>query len=253
MTEGSWGGGQGSTTPGERRIDAPLASPRPADGPAPIAILTERLRADVEAASDRLVAQELQIQALRGQAEGRASSEAQDLAELRKVRAQALDLRSQRDRALADAAALARRVADLEAELARREAESLHPPARLPVLARDVARWMAGVESEGPAPTPVTAVPVGPPPLPPTIDDLDTVDRYFDLVHGFAQLQPPQGKPLHTLFDERRFQVFQARLREAGQLAERLLSQYERSRTNKEFLWHLMVAKKSDEVRKKKW
>ena len=96
------------------------------------------------------------------------------------------------------------------------------------------------------------AVPVGPPPLPPSLDDIDAIDRLIETVRRLIQTPVVIGKPFHVLFDDQRFQTLQAKLREAGMLADRLISQVERSKTNKELLWHLMVARKNDEMQRKR-
>jgi hypothetical protein len=105
-------------------------------------------------------------------------------------------------------------------------------------------------------PTPMrpaaVAVPVGPPPLPPSLEDLEAVERYVETVRRLVQTPHRDGKPFHTLFDDQRIQVVNTKLREANLLAERLIRELERSRDNKELLWHLMVARKNEEIHRKR-
>ena len=102
------------------------------------------------------------------------------------------------------------------------------------------------------AATVVAAVPVGPPPLPPSLDDLESVDRLLTTLRKLLKVAAPPGKPYHTLFDLARYLEIQAKLREANLLAERLISQVERSRNQKDLLWHLMVAQRNDEINRKR-
>jgi hypothetical protein len=141
---------------------------------------------------------------------------------------------------------LTRRIAALEAEVAERLTASAR--VRLPVLCRDLKRWST------PAPTPVVAVAVavGPPPLPPSLDDLASLDQQISTLKRLLRTPAVAGKPFHTQFDIQRFQLLQAKLKEAGLLAERLISQVERSRNQKEMLWHLMVAQRTDELNRKR-
>jgi chromosome segregation ATPase len=134
---------------------------------------------------------------------------------------------------------------------------SAQPPtaADLPVLSRDLARWSAWEPQPQPRPadappepTAVVAVPVGPPALPPTLDDLTAVEGHVDLLRRLLHTPVEPGKPFHAVFDTPRFQAVRAKLREASLLAERLVSQVERSRTQKDLLWHLMVAQRTDEI-----
>jgi hypothetical protein len=147
----------------------------------------------------------------------------------------------------------------LRAELARAEeridvlqAEAAHRPApkgfgRLPVLCRDLARW-----SMPKAAVAAAAVPIGPPPLPPTANDLEAVNQYVEALRRLLRTPVLLGKPYHAGFDAARFQVLQAKLREAAVLAEKLLGQVERSRSQKDLQWHLMVARRNDEVNRGK-
>lgn len=204
--------------------------------------LADRLRVDAESAARLL----LEFERQRGT----------DAVEpLRLARDEIETLRADRDRVQAESDALAREVASLRAELDRRQAQAIRPPDRLPILSKDFARW----SSEPTARQVVTAtvavavaVAVGPDPLPPTLDDLDAVDRLIESVRRLGQTPVVVGKPFHALFDDKRFQALQTKLREASLLADRLISQVERSKTNKELLWHLMVARKNDELQRNK-
>ncbi|MFO0911140.1 MAG: hypothetical protein U0794_22840 [Isosphaeraceae bacterium] len=143
----------------------------------------------------------------------------------------------------------------LEAEVVRLQfalaaARAPKPPVKLPVLCRDLARWSVPT---APAPAAVAVVtPVGPPPLPPSIDDLLVVDDQIAMLRRLLRLMPENGKPYHTLFDLQRFQVIQAKLKEANLLADRLVAQVERSRTQKDLMWHLMVAQRNDEMNRRR-
>jgi hypothetical protein len=121
---------------------------------------------------------------------------------------------------------------------------------RLPVLCRDLARWSDPL-LQG-RPIQVVAVAVGPPLAPPSLDDLAAVETYAGTLRRLLHTPTVDGKPFHAAFDESRFQLIQAKLREAQLLAERLLSQVERSKNNKDLLWHLMVAKRTDELNRKR-
>lgn len=123
----------------------------------------------------------------------------------------------------------------------------------LPVLASDLARWSVPTplrEAQNAASiTVVQATVVLEPPSP---DDLATVDRQIAMLHALIQTPTVDGRPLHAHFDEARFQILQAKLREASILADRLLSQVKRSKSSKDMLWHLMVAHRTDELRRDK-
>jgi hypothetical protein len=124
----------------------------------------------------------------------------------------------------------------------------------LPVLARDLARWSAPIpprrENAEAASTPVART--TPVMDPPSSDDLATVDRQIAMLHSLIQTPTIDGRPLHAHFDEARFQILQAKLREAAILADRLVAQVKRSRSTKDMLWHLMVAHRTDELRRDK-
>lgn len=219
--------------------------------------LADRLRADAEAAARLLAENDTRVRALETELERQRASTHNGQAErdeLRRIRAQILDLRAQRDRALAEVDAMAGQLAALRAELNRLTNAASRPPDRLPVLVRDLARWSAP-EPPPRAPRPAAvavAVAVGPPPLPPSLDDLEAVDRHIATIRRLIQTPAATGQPFHALFDDPRYQALHAKLREAGLLAERFLSQVERSRANKELLWHLMVARKNDEIHRKR-
>lgn len=215
---------------------APLAPER-----LEIVSLADRLRADAEAAARLL----LELDRQRFSADPTAP-DGPSIDDLRQARDESEALRAALDRADAESQALAREVASLRAELDRRHADAV----RLPVLASDLARW-SNLESRKVVVAAV-AVPVGPPPLPPSLDDIDAIDRLIETVRRLIQTPVVIGKPFHVLFDDQRFQTLQAKLREAGMLADRLISQVERSKTNKELLWHLMVARKNDEMQRKR-
>lgn len=221
--------------------------------------LADRLRADAEAAARLLAENDARVRALETELERQRTSTGSlaERDELRRSRAQILDLRAQRDRALAEVDAMAGQLATLRAELNRlTAAAATKPPDRLPVLARDLARWSTpepAPQAPQPAVVAVTvAVAVGPPPLPPSLDDLEAVDHHIATIRRLIQTPAVAGQPFHTLFDDPRYQALHAKLREAGLLAERFLSQVERSRANKELLWHLMVARKNDEIHRKR-
>ena len=206
--------------------------------------LADRLRVDAESAARLL----LEFERQRGT----------DAVEpLRLARDEIETLRADRDRVQAESDALAREVASLRAELDRRQAQAIRPPDRLPILSKDFARWSSEptarqVVTATVAVAVAVAVAVGPDPLPPTLDDLDAVDRLIESVRRLGQTPVVVGKPFHALFDDKRFQALQTKLREASLLADRLISQVERSKTNKELLWHLMVARKNDELQRNK-
>jgi hypothetical protein len=150
-------------------------------------------------------------------------------------------LRLECDTLRAELAQAERRTEALQAEAARRA--SAKSFVRLPVLCRDLARWSipkAGVAA--------VAVPIGPPPLPPTANDLEAINQYVEALRRLLRTPVLLGKPYHAGFDAARFQVLQAKLREAAILAEKLLGQVERSRSQKDLQWHLMVARRNDEV-----
>ena len=160
-------------------------------------------------------------------------------------------LGAERDRLrveLADArskqASLLQRVVALQAELDQRQAAPR--PVQLPVLCRDLKRWST------PPAAAVVVVPVGPPPLPPALDDLTAIDHEIAVLRRLVHTPMVPGKPFHTQFDLPRFQLLHAKLKEAGLLAERLISQVERSKNQKEMLWHLMVAQRTDELSRKR-
>jgi hypothetical protein len=150
--------------------------------------------------------------------------------------------------------ALRREVERLREALATALQIPPRPTYRAPILCRDLERWSVSVQSNGAtAPTTVVAaVPVGPPPLPPSLDDLETVEQHVAMLRTLLKISAPAGKPYHTLFDQPRFQAIQAKLREANLLAERLVNQVERSRNQKDLLWHLMVAQRNDEINRKR-
>lgn len=166
-------------------------------------------------------------------------------------------LRGERDRARDEADAMARRLVALrelvgslgdELARAREAARAAGAERRLPVLAKDLERWRAAAAFR----PRVVAVPVGPPPLPPSLDEIALVDQYIEALKGLLKTPLVNGKPFHVLFDAGRFQALQAKFREAALLADRLVSNVERSRTQKELLWHLMVAQRTDELNRKK-
>lgn len=234
MSAATWGDGDGRTVEGDG------SGPGPGPDRVTLRALAERLRQDADTAARLLAELDRHF--------GEAAPTAAD--------AEVVALRAERDRARADADALVLQVASLRAQIDRRPSAAdpppPRPPDRLPILARDLDRWSGPPPEPDPPVAVVVAVPVGPPPLPPTLDDLDTADRYIAALRRLVQTPIPQGKAFHTLFDDPRYQALSAKLREAGQLAERLIGQVERSRTNKELLWHLMVARKSDEIQRKR-
>lgn len=168
-------------------------------------------------------------------------------------------LRAERDQARAEADVLAARLSVARGEVdrlrealerARDQAQAAEAARRLPVLVRDLQRWVAeALESVRPT---VVAVPVGPPPLPPSLDDLAAVERHAELLRALLHTPLVAGKPFHSLFDSDRFQALQARLRESSLLADRLINNVERSKNQKEMMWHLMVAQRTDELQRKR-
>jgi hypothetical protein len=52
------------------------------------------------------------------------------------------------------------------------------------------------------------------------------------------------------LFDFERFRALQSKLKEAALLAERLTNQFERSKDQKDLLWHLMLAQRCRDLRR---
>jgi hypothetical protein len=163
-------------------------------------------------------------------------------------------LRAEADR-LRSALAEARSASRAQAQARARARATADPPPGLrfppPVLCRDLARWSAWAAA-GAGPRPVVARPVGPPLPPPTLDDIETADRQVEMLRSLLRTPAGQGKPFHSLFDLPRFQALQAKLREAALLAERLVNQVERSRNQKDLLWHLMVAQRNDEIQRNK-
>lgn len=134
--------------------------------------------------------------------------------------------------------------AALHAATAETEAPASRPTAKLPVLCRDLERWS----------TTLVVIDARPsnPTLPPSLDDLATAERQVLMLRRLLRIVPGPGKGYHSLFDPRRFQLIQSRLKEAGLLADRFLSQVERSKNQKDLLWHLMVAQRSAEVNRRR-
>jgi hypothetical protein len=170
-----------------------------------------------------------------------------DLLQLARDEADAL--RVERDLSLERAARMGRELDALHAALDRRAAA---PSKNLPVLASDFARWSTPWPSVAVAIAVAVAVPIGPPAAPPALDDLDAVDFLIVTLRRLLHTPVVVGKPFHSLFDDPRLQALQAKLREAHMLIERFNSQVERSRASKEMLWHLMVARKTDEIQRKR-
>jgi len=174
-------------------------------------------------------------------------------------------LRAECERARADADLLAARLSVARSEVtrlrealarARAESQAASDARRLPVLARDHQRWSSeAAEALRPRSVAVAvavAVAVGPAPLPPSLEDLAAVERHTAMLRGLTRTPLVEGKPFYTLFDQERFQALQARLREAALIADRLINNVERSRTQKELMWHLMVARRTDELNRKR-
>jgi hypothetical protein len=147
-------------------------------------------------------------------------------------------LRVERDRTLAE---IDRLRAELAAVTAARPLQ-----ARLPVLCSDLARW-----SIPPRPRPVAA-PVGPPPLPPSLDDLAIAHTQVAMLRRLLRSTPAPGQGYHTLFDLERFRAIQAKLKEATLLAECFTNQVERSKNQKDLLWHLMLAQRCLDLRRRR-
>lgn len=123
----------------------------------------------------------------------------------------------------------------------------------LPVLASDLARWSTPTpRREAQRGDGIPVVQATPVLEPPSADDLATVDRQIAMLHALIQTPTVDGRPLHAHFHEARFQALQAKLREAAVLADRLLAQVKRSKSSKDMLWHLMVAHRTDELRRDK-
>lgn len=168
-------------------------------------------------------------------------------------------LRAERDRARADADLLAARLSVARGEVtrlretlerAREQVRSAEAARQLPVLVRDLLRWAAEAAEE--LRPRVVAVPIGPPPLPPSLDDLAAIERHTELLRALLHTPVVTGKPFFTLFDADRFQALQAKLRESALLADRLINNVERSKSQKELMWHLMVAQRTDELNRKR-
>lgn len=194
--------------------------------------MSEVLRVDAEAAA-RLIAEHGRS---RARAEDLASSLQRDLAESR-----------------ANEAGLTARVERLEREA---QARSAIAPI-FPILCSDLQRWSRPLGVAGPQaraePTRVSvrAVPAGAPALPPSLGDIAAVESLLEAIRSMLSI-PVNGQPYHTLFDDARFKRIQVRLRELTQTAERLISHVDRSRTNRDMGWHLMVAKRSDEIQRQR-
>jgi hypothetical protein len=144
------------------------------------------------------------------------------------------------------------RVAALEQRLARRSAST----DRLPILARDLVRWVdPGLSRLSAAIAMHDAVIVAPiedaVTLGPSPADVALVDRIIGSIKRLNGLPDVDGRPFHTRVDEQRLEAFQSRLREMVMLAERLTARVRRSRDNKSLLWHLMLAQRSEDVRRK--
>ncbi|MFO0950071.1 MAG: hypothetical protein U0835_02755 [Isosphaeraceae bacterium] len=119
------------------------------------------------------------------------------------------------------------------------------PRDRPPVRFADLERWSA-VPSPPPAAAAVVVVQAVPRPAAasaPSLEDLEAVRGAADVAGGGCCAWPAQGVPSARKFDLARFQTLQAKLREATLLGERLVSQFDRSRNQKDLLWHLMVAR----------
>jgi hypothetical protein len=116
-------------------------------------------------------------------------------------------------------------------------------PVQLPVLCRDLARWSS---------PPKVAPTAGRPPLPPTLDDLESLNLLIGILRRLLRTPIPAGEPYHVAFDRDRYQTLQAKHREASLLAEKLFGQVERSRIQKELSWHLMMARRIDEVNRRR-
>jgi hypothetical protein len=160
---------------------------------------------------------------------------------------------SLRDEAEARCTGLEREVSALRTQLERLARSSPSPeagPAALPILCHDLARWSRSTPAEPVAVA--VAVPVGPPPQPPSLDDLGAAAALARSLQGLLRTPVAVGTPFHSLFDPTRLHALEAELREVVLLADRLLKQVDRSRTNKELLWHLMVARRNDEVRRQR-
>jgi hypothetical protein len=150
---------------------------------------------------------------------------------------------------------LTRRVAELERRLASRGASA----DKLPVLGRDLARWsdpaLARLSGSGRRVTaPVSLVAVltddgAPGPAP---DDVTLAERLVTALKRLNSLPDVRGRPFHTEVDEPRLEALIARLREASALAERVTARVKRSRDNKSLIWHMMLAQRTADVRKKR-
>jgi hypothetical protein len=154
------------------------------------------------------------------------------------ARAEIGALRAEHERVLAE---LDRCKADRTAGTAARPL-----PAALPVLCSDLARWSI------PSGRRPVAVPVGPPPLPPSIDDLATADAQVAMLRRLLRHTPAPGQGYHTLFDLERFRAIRSKLQEAALLADRLIKLFERSKGQKDLLWHLMLAQRSEELHRRR-
>ena len=116
--------------------------------------------------------------------------------------------------------------------------------ASLPVLCSDLARWSI---PSGPRPV---AAPVGPPPPVPSLDDLTIAETQVAMLRRLLRSTPAPGQEYHTLFDFERFRALQSKLKEAALLAERFTNQFERSKDQKDLLWHLMLAQRCRDLRR---
>ncbi len=136
------------------------------------------------------------------------------------------------------------KVDDLNRRLEAFQAEASRRTDRLPILARDLAKWSS--------PTPLPPVATILPQSPPTAEDLSAADQQVEMLRKLIRTLTTPDRPLHTLFDESRLLALQSRLRESALLAERLFNQIERSRSSKDLLWHLMVAQRTEELNRTK-
>ena len=136
------------------------------------------------------------------------------------------------------------KIEDLNRRLEAFKAEVSRRTDRLPILARDLARWSS--------PTPLPPVATTLPQAPPTVGDLAAAEQNVEMLRNLIRTPATPGRPLHMLFDESRLLALQSRLRESALLAERLFNQLERSRSSKDLLWHLMVAQRTEEMNRTK-
>ena len=215
------------------------------------------LREQIDAAKDKAEHEGESLRAMSEVVRVDAEATARLVAEHDRGRAKAEALASRVQQDLAESRA---REVGLLARVERMECEAEARPAKtqmFPILCSDLRRWSRPlsvaepqVRAE-PIRVSVRAVDGGAPALPPSLGDIAAVESLTDAIRSMLSI-PVNGQPYHTRFDDARFKLIQTRLRELTQMAERLISHVDRSRTNRDMGWHLMVAKRSDEIQRQR-